>query len=165
MTARQRLVAAFFGLAVFGFMPAGLARANPSMLKDFKFDHPIFQHPHQFATRHLVLQVSEAYPAVWTLALNNAQNVLNFMGDDKVQIVVVAYGPGLKMLLANSPDAKRIAAMDAEGIEFDACHNTMMAMMHATGHMPVLVPQAVIVPAGIVRIMQLETHGFAYIKP
>ncbi|WP_439097810.1 DsrE family protein, partial [Acidithiobacillus thiooxidans] len=80
-------------------------------------------------------------------------------------IVVVAFGPGLKMLVANSPVAKTIAAMNAEGVEFDACHNTMLAMAKKLGHLPKLVPSAVIVPAGIVRIMQLESHGFDYVKP
>jgi intracellular sulfur oxidation DsrE/DsrF family protein len=38
-------------------------------------------------------------------------------------------------------------------------------MGRALGHVPKLVPQAMIVPAGIVRIVQLESHGFSYIKP
>lgn len=147
------------------FAGAQAARANMSMLDDFDFNKPAFQTDMPFATAHLVLQVSQDDPARWNLALNNAQNVLDFLGASKVQIVLVTYGPGLKMLLADSPVAQRIASMSKEGIEFDACHNTMMGMARATGKMPVLVPQAVIVPAGIVRIMQLESHGFSYIKP
>jgi len=153
------------GLAATGPAMAAPPSANPSMLKDFQFDHPRFVHQVPFAQRRLVLQVSEDDPARWTLVLNNAQNVLDFVGADKAQVVVVAYGPGLKMLFADSPVAKRIAALDHEGIEFDACHNTMLGMAKAMGHMPALVPSAVIVPAGIVRIMQLESHGFSYIKP
>lgn len=152
-------------VACLAFAFSGVAQANPSMLENFDFNHPTFEHKHDFANRHVVIQVSEGNPARWHLVLNNAQNVLDAFGADKVQVVVVAYGPGLKMLLANSPDAKRIASMDAEGIEFDACHNTMEAMARKIGHMPKLVSQAVIVPGGIVRIMQLESHGFDYIKP
>lgn len=144
---------------------AGTAHANPSMLKNFDFDHPTFVHKHGFAKHHVVIQVSQGNPARWHLVLNNAQNVLDAFGSDEVQVVVVAYGPGLKMLLANSPDAEQISSMDEEGIEFDACHNTMEAMARKLGHMPKLVPEAVIVPGGIVRIMQLESHGFDYIKP
>ena len=158
---RALLTAAALGLATAG--PA--AAANPSMLKTFRFDHPAFVHEHSFAKHHLVMQVSEADPARWNLVLNNAQNVMDSLGAQEVQVVVVAYGPGLKMLLHDSKVAKRIAALDAEGVEFDACHNTMEAMAKATGHMPVLTPEAVIVPGGIVRIMQLEAHGFAYIRP
>ncbi|AEK57551.1 conserved hypothetical protein [Acidithiobacillus caldus SM-1] len=97
--------------------------------------------------------------------MNTTQNILNYFGQEKVQIVIVAFGPGLKFLLANSPVKQRIAALDAEGVEFDACHNTMLQFQKKLGHMPELVPSAVVVPAGIVRIMQLESHGFDYVKP
>lgn len=155
-----------FAIAASVFAAAGLAHAaNPSMLNDFKFNAPTFIHQKPFADEHLVIQVSEDDPKLWNLALNNAQNVLDYVGDDKAQVVIVTYGPGLKMLLKNSPVAQRIASEDAEGIEFDACHNTMKSMERKTGHMPALTPQAVVVPAGVVRIMQLEHAGFEYIKP
>ncbi|OZB31252.1 MAG: hypothetical protein B7X51_09220 [Pseudomonas sp. 34-62-33] len=84
--------------------------------------------------------------------MNNAQNLLAALGAKKVQIVVVAFGPGLKMLLADSPLARRVAALDAQGVEFDACHNTMEGMARKLGHLPELVPAAVVVPAGVVRL-------------
>ncbi|MDE2007545.1 MAG: DsrE family protein [Rhodospirillales bacterium] len=139
--------------------------ANPSMMADFNFATPRFIHPHPFAAERVVVQVSQGDPARWTLVLNNVANMLEFMGQDRLQIVVVAYGPGLKMLLKDSPVAKRIASLDAAGVEFDACHNTMEGMAKALGHMPVLVDQAVIVPAGVMRILQLQKHGFHYLKP
>lgn len=141
------------------------AQTNPSMLQTFKFDVPGFIKPHPFAKAHVVIQVSEDEPARWTLVLNNVANMLEYMGQDRIQIVVVAYGPGLKMLLPTGKMGKRIAGLSAEGVEFDACHQTMEKMARKLGHMPVLVPQAVIVPAGVIRIVQLESHGFSYIKP
>jgi intracellular sulfur oxidation DsrE/DsrF family protein len=156
---------AILALALLGAGAMQAQAANPSMLHDFHFDKPAFIHDLPFARTNLVIQVSEDDPQRWALALNNAQNAMDFFGQEKVRIVIVAYGPGLRMLLANSPMAKRIASLDAEGVEFDACHNTMEGMAKKLGHMPKLVPQAVIVPAGLVRIMQLEQHGFDYIKP
>lgn len=141
------------------------AFANVSMLNDFHFDHPAFIHNHPFANRKLVVQVSQDNPARWDLVLNTSQNILNYFGQEKVQVVIVAFGPGLKFLLANSPMKQTIAALNSEGVEFDACHNTMLQFKKKLGHMPKLVPSAVIVPAGIVRIMQLESHGFNYVKP
>ena len=156
---RMALSAALFG--AFGTAHA----AQRSMLGHFDFDHPEFVHQLPFASRALVLQVSSDDPQTWQLALNNAQNVLQYFGDDKVRVVVVAFGPGLRMLLKDSPVAARIAAQDGEGIEFDACHNTMEGMARKLGHMPELVPAAVVVPAGVVRLMQLEKAGFAYLRP
>ncbi|SCC94318.1 conserved exported hypothetical protein [Thiomonas sp. X19] len=145
---------------------ATYARAdNPSMMKDFNFEKPTFVHDLPFAKYKLVLQVSNGNQKLWNLTLNNAQNVMDNLGQGNVRIVVVAYGPGLLMLLKNSTVSERIAAQDAEGIEFDACHVTMEGMAKKLGHMPVLTPSAVIVPGGVVRLMQLEKNGFAYVKP
>ncbi len=155
-------IGAAFAVAPFALKPAF---ANMSMLDNYDYNTPSFKTSAPFATVHVVIQVSEDDPARWNLVLNNAQNLLDFMGASKTQIVVVAYGPGLKMLLADSPVAGRIQSLDQEGVEFDACHNTMMAMAKASGHMPVIVAPAVIVPAGVVRILQLESHGFSYLKP
>lgn len=148
-----------------GLAGARPAMANMSMLDNFNYAQPAFKNAMPFATTHVVIQVSQDDPARWNLVLNNAQNLLDSFGADKIQIVVVAYGPGLKILLANSPVAERLATLDQEGIEFDACHNTMMGMAKATGKMPELVLSAVIVPAGVQRILQLESHGFLYLKP
>jgi intracellular sulfur oxidation DsrE/DsrF family protein len=138
--------------------------AQPNAAR-FDFDHPTFAHDLPFAKHQIVLQVSVNKPAYWNLVLNNAQNLLDFFGQENVRVVVVAFGPGLPMLLKDSPVASRIESEDSEGVEFDACHNTMKAMARKIGHMPVLVPQAVVVPAGVVRIMQLEHAGFAYLRP
>jgi intracellular sulfur oxidation DsrE/DsrF family protein len=156
---RLALAAALFSTAV------AAHAAQRSMLEHFDFDHPSFVHALPFAGHELVLQVSTDDPQTWQLALNNAQNVLQYFGDDKVRIVVVAFGPGLRMLLQGSPVAARIASQDGEGIEFDACHNTMEGMARKLGHMPALVPAAVVVPSGLVRVMQLEKAGFAYVRP
>jgi intracellular sulfur oxidation DsrE/DsrF family protein len=152
----------------FALLGAGLMQAqaaNPSMLNDFKFDAPTYIHKLPFAKYNVVLQVSENDPERWALVLNNAQNILDAVGQENARVVVVAYGPGLRMLLKNSPMAKRISSQNDEGIEFDACHNTMEGMAKKLGHMPAIVPQAVIVPAGVLRIMQLEHAGFNYLKP
>ncbi len=141
------------------------AGASQSLLQGYSYDHLKLMHELPFAKHHAVLQVSQDDPALWNLALNNAANMLQFFGEDKIQIVVVAYGPGLKMLFKDSPVAKRLQALDAQGVEFDACNVTLMGMTKQLGHTPELAPEAVLVPGGIVRIMQLEQHGYDYIKP
>ncbi|WP_083251348.1 DsrE family protein [Acidihalobacter yilgarnensis] len=153
-------------LALFAWAAFQPAQAeNWSLFKNYNYDKPEFVHSLPFAKEHVVIQVSQADPKRWNLVLNNAANVLNYFGPDKVQVVVVAYGPGLKMLFKNSKMAARIQSLNAEGVEFDACHNTMLGFKKKLGHLPKLVDSAVVVPGGIVRIMQLEAHGFRYIKP
>lgn len=152
-------------------LAAGLALAAPAqaehweLQKNWNYDKLAFIHDLPFAEKNVVLQVSQGDPARWELALNNASNLLEYWGQGKVRIVLVAYGPGLKMLLADSPVAKRIQGLDAEDVEFDACHQTMLGMQRKTGKLPVLVPQAAVVPGGLVRLMQLQEAHFDYVKP
>jgi intracellular sulfur oxidation DsrE/DsrF family protein len=163
--------AQFFGAITALTVITGLLGAVPakaehwSLYKQWDFAKPAFVHDLPFAKHKVVLQVSQGDVARWNLALNNASNVLQIFGQGKVRVVIVAYGPGLKMLFAKTPVAARLQSLDAEGVEFDACHQTMLNIKRATGHLPKLVPQAAVVPGGVVRIMQLEEHGFDYLKP
>src|ERR1700744_3318363 len=61
------------------------------------------------ATTRVVVQVSEADPARWNLALNNVRNLQDDVGADKVSIEIVAYGPGIGMLKRDAVTSDRIA--------------------------------------------------------
>lgn len=122
----------------------------------------------------VVIQVDQNDPAVMNLALNNAQNVMEYYRDKKedVAVEIVAYGPGLNMLRDDtSPVKDRIAHMASteatfpSKIVFSACNNTLQGMEKREGHKITIIPQAGIVPAGVVRIMQLEEQGWSYVKP
>src|SRR5690349_8805053 len=73
----------------------------------------------------VVFQVSDNDPAKWNLALNNARNVQHDLGKDNVQIEIVAYGPGLQMLKAESKVAPRLAQALDRSVGLMACENTM----------------------------------------
>ncbi len=105
-------------------------------------------------------------------ALNNASNILDYYRDkhEDVAIEFVAYGPGLHMLREDtSPVKSRIKELvDASypsKVVFSACNNTKQAMEAHEGHPIAIVPQATIVPAGVVRIIELEEQGYSYVKP
>jgi uncharacterized protein len=125
--------------------------------------------PHQ-----VVIQVDQNDPAVMNLALNNAQNVVEYYRDkhQDVAVEIVAYGPGLNMLRDDtSPVKDRIAhiasaqATFPSKIVFSACNNTLKGMEKREGHPITIISQAGIVPSGAVRIMQLEEQGWSYVKP
>ena len=130
-----------------------------------KLNKPQFVHSHPLATERLVIQVSQDNPQRWAPALANAANVMNYFGSDKVQVVIVAYGPGLKLPFSHSNDATTIQSLNAQGVECDACHETMLGIKAHTGHLPVLLREAAVVLGGVVRIMQLEQHCLDLLKP
>lgn len=120
----------------------------------------------------LAIQVDQADPATMSLALNNAKNALAYYRDkgESVAVEIVAYGPGLTMLRADtSPVKARIAqlagAQATSRIVYSACNNTLKGMEKREGHPISIIPQARIVPSGAVRIMQLEEQGWSYVRP
>src|SRR5438309_4311104 len=75
--------------------------------------------------QRVIFQVSDSDPAKWNLALNNAKNVQADLGKNSVQIEIVAYGPGLNMLKAESKVADRLAGALDDSVGLIACENTM----------------------------------------
>lgn len=126
----------------------------------------------QAKPHRVVLQVDQNDAAVMNLALNNAHNLLDYYRDkhEDVAIELVAYGPGLNMLRVDtSPVKDRIKELAdvsfPSQITFSACNNTKQAMEKREGHPIQIVPQAGIVPAGVVRIAELQEQGYSYVKP
>lgn len=124
------------------------------------------------AKHRIVIQVDQNDPDVMNLALNNAKNVIEAYRAKKedVNVEVVAYGPGLHMLRDDtSPVKDRIKELAElsfpSNITFSACNNTKQGMEKREGHPITIIPQAHIVPAGVVRIMELEEQGYSYVKP
>lgn len=100
-------------------------------------------------------------------ALGNMRNELR--GEPDTRIVVVALGAGLNFLLKDARDRNgepfgpAISALAAQGVEFRACNNTMSAR-NITPAM--LVPEAKVVPSGVVEIARLQAReGYVYFRP
>ena len=113
----------------------------------------------------LVIQVSSSDKITQTIALNNAVNMQKALGQDNIAIEVVAYGPGLSLLTNKSSQAQRVASLAMQDITFSACGNTMKKVAKKTGSMPVVIDGVQVVSAGVMRIMELQEQGYAYIRP
>jgi intracellular sulfur oxidation DsrE/DsrF family protein len=118
----------------------------------------------------VAIQVDARDSKVMDLALNNARNVLEHYkakGESAV-IELVAYGPGLHMLREDtSPVKERIAAMSLQypNLAFIACGNTQANQSKAEGKPVTLLSEAKVTPSGVVRLMELQFKGYAYIRP
>ena len=118
-----------------------------------------------FAEKRIVLQISDPNPFKQTLVLNVANNLFKHYGRDKVDIEIVAFGPGLRLLFEENVNAGRIKGLVGQGVQFSACENTIAGMGKKLGHAPELNPSAVHVSAGVVRIIELVDKGYQLIKP
>jgi uncharacterized protein len=118
----------------------------------------------------LILQVNTNDAAAMNLALNNATNVAQYFqkAGEPVKIEVIAFGPGLNMFRDDtSPVKARIEtmALSTPEVSFKACGITRENMRKAEDKDIPIIPQAEVVPSGVVRVMQLEEQGWSYVKP
>ncbi len=118
-----------------------------------------------FAEERIVLQISDPNPFKQTLVLNVANNLIKHYGPDKVDVEIVAFGPGLRLLFKDNVNTSRIEGLSSSGVKFAACKNTIKGMSKKLGHKPELNSNAIPVTAGVVRIIELENQGFKLIKP
>lgn len=120
--------------------------------------------------RRIAIHVDESDPSRMNMALNNAQNLSSYYQSlgAPIEVRVVAYGPGLEMLRADtSPVKDRIAAMSLEmdNLSFAACGNTMRGVAKTEGKEPPMVDEAEIVTSGVVELVELQRKGWSYLRP
>jgi uncharacterized protein len=99
--------------------------------------------------------------------LGNIQNHVDGVGGpDNVTIALVVHGPALRAFHAESANwdiAHRIGQFSKVGIELDACGNTMVAQNVTLKD---LLPGFVSAEkGGVVRLAELQSQGYLYIRP
>ncbi len=87
-------------------------------------------------------------------------------GPDNVTIALVVHGPALRSFHAASanPDVKgRLASFAKSGVELGACGNTMKSQKVSVND---LLPGFVSLDrGGVVRIAELQSQGYVYLRP
>lgn len=128
--------------------PGGSSRAEPA-----------------FVEHRLALQLSDRDPHHQALVLSVANNILKFYGLDLVAIEVVAFGPGIDLLRADSPNRSGVDSLIVQGVRFDVCMNTVDTIARETGKAPALNEKAVPVEAGVAQLMSLAESGYTIVRP
>lgn len=116
----------------------------------------------QASRQQVVIQVSDADPAKWNLALNNAENLQQALGKNNVDVEIVAYGPGLGMLLAESKVAARLNGAMDNNVALLACATTMKKSKVTEAD---LAGGVKAVPGGVIHIINRQREGWSYVRP
>ncbi|WP_256808882.1 hypothetical protein [Bradyrhizobium sp. Bra64] len=118
-----------------------------------------------FAEHRIVLQLSDGDAKKQALVLSVANNLLKAYDPDKVAIEVVAFGPGIALLLSGSERRKQVESLIAQGVRFDICLNTVDTMERETGKRPEFIPAATPVQVGVGQILFLSENGYTLVRP
>jgi intracellular sulfur oxidation DsrE/DsrF family protein len=122
-------------------------------------------------THRIAIQVDQNDPQLMNMVLNNATSVIEYYRgkSEDVDVEIVAYGPGMHMLRADTSPVqdriKHLKELVSGKIQFSACNDTKQGMEKKEGHAISIVPEATIVPSGVVRLMELQEQGWSYVRP
>ena len=87
-------------------------------------------------------------------------------GPDHVKIALVVHGPALKAFhqTTATPDAvKRVTELRNQGLQLNACINTMRAQNVTLKD---LLPGFIVAEkGGVVRLAELQSQGYSYLRP
>jgi intracellular sulfur oxidation DsrE/DsrF family protein len=110
----------------------------------------------------IVIQINEENVKKWNEVLVNIRNIQAELGPQNVAIALVAIGPGIGMLTAESLAAGGVQDALTVGVEFVACGNTMKALKIPRED---LIDGVKIRTAGYVELMKRQQAGWAYLRP
>ena len=132
----------------------GVGRAEASHTPDNPKKHKVFFH------------LNESDPKKASAVLTNVQNLVDTVGWKNIEALeLVVHGPGLRPFIARTidPDVKgKVEMLLTGGMTMGACRITMKRQSIKPEE---LIDGLVPIPSGVVRVMELEEKGYAYIRP
>ena len=113
---------------------------TPTLVIDFEHDDATKQ-------EHLLLHIT---------------NLLRDFGNNPLVVEVVAYGPGIMLLVQSKTQfTDQITELQTQGVVFHACQNAMNSFDIQASD---LVNSATPVPSGVGRIVKAQLEGSVYFK-
>ncbi len=117
-----------------------------------------------FAEARVVLQLSDQERE--SVVLDVANNLIKFYGGpDMIDIEIVTFGPGVRLLYAESQHESRIASLVENGVRFYVCENTLDTMERKIGSRPKISQHARSVQAGVARLIEKVGEGYTLVRP
>lgn len=96
------------------------------------------------------------------ITFSNIRNYLAAFPEDKPAVALVVNGPGVRLLDREGEYAARLREILDPGVAVKVCNN---ALRNFEIDPERLCSGCVVVPAGVVEIVELQERGFAYVKP
>ncbi|MEK6202026.1 MAG: DsrE family protein [Desulfobulbaceae bacterium] len=111
-----------------------------------------------------VFHVDQKDDQVFTLALNNVNNLLNAIPGQEHDLIVLLNGPAVRLAAREDAAAflEMIQGLAVQGVRFQVCENALKRFEVSRDS---LIGECEVIPAGIVGLIELQNQGFAYIKP
>ena len=111
----------------------------------------------------VVIHVSHSGKSNYQTALNYAYHIRGKYGDNAL-IAIISNGAGVGLINSNNSYKNQIRGLMTNNVKFAACNATLTSLKKNNKPIPV-VKDVEIVPAGILRVLELQQQGYLYIQP
>lgn len=156
MPSIRRLIHHKAAAALLLLLAAGSARSDTIPAND---DKP-------FAEHFVILQLSERDAEKQDIVLSIASNLIKHYGSpDVIDIEIIAYGPGIALLLADNPREDKIASLVEYGVRFVGCMNTVDTLERQAGERPELNEHTIPVQTGVAHVIERVRQGYVLVSP
>ncbi len=126
---------------------------------NFKEPKPTFDNP-----RKIIMKLNKKDKSYANHLLGTIYNILKEYPDGALKVVVIAYGPGMRVLKKDfdKKSLSRIKSLMEYDVEFIGCINTMQTMNWKKKD---FIEDISFVQAGIVEVIERQAHGFVDATP
>ncbi|HVM88805.1 MAG TPA: DsrE family protein [Puia sp.] len=138
------------------FVPSFSLFAQNQTSSDVKQNQDMPQTKH-----YIVMEITSNDSLAWKGAMNNIRHLKEKWAAD-VFIELVAHGPGIELFAKNkTTQQKQMQELKKGGVIFSACANSMKAKNLSKDD---IVPEAGIVPSGVVEVITRQEEKWSYLK-
>jgi intracellular sulfur oxidation DsrE/DsrF family protein len=109
-----------------------------------------------------VFHVSSADSEIQQRAVSNVGNLLSDDSMDVTDVALVANGPGIDLLLADSNQRGGVESLAERGVALEACGNTLRGRGLSADD---LLDGVERVSSGVGELVRLQDQGYAYLRP
>ncbi|MHB0987648.1 MAG: DsrE family protein [Bellilinea sp.] len=112
---------------------------------------------------HVVFHLDEPSKGRADQVFRNIENLLADLGEDNVEVELVANGGGVKALVKDpNSHAEQIEPLAAKGVRFAACAHSLNQWEIARDK---LLESVEVVSSGVGELVKRQAEGWAYIRP
>ena len=112
---------------------------------------------------HVVLHLDEPSKGRAKQVLRNIENLIDDLGENNVEIELVANGGGAKALVKGPEShAEQVEKLTVKGVHFVACAHSLSMLKISRD---LLLEGVTVVSAGVGELVKKQAEGWAYIRP
>lgn len=110
---------------------------------------------------HVIFHIDEMMKS--KLVLGNITNLITDLGEENLEIELLANSEAVKLMLkASNEFSRQLSSLKLKNVTFAACANSLRQM---NLNKDLLFDFCIVVPSGVGELVIKQSNGYAYIKP